>query len=401
MATTSKTVVAACSSVTHDFTNSSNSNNSSSLSSSTNTNHNNNNNNPTATPCVVSSNALIFAADFASSWTAYVLALLAAHPFDTLRVRCQTSELAVLQIVRTDGLRSLYAGILTPMFSNAPLVASIFAFNEFFRTFFRFVNVEVLKKDELRFQPHFTHSELLLSGACAGVVATSVSTPATFIKVQQQINGKNGGVVPAAHTVAKQIYAHNGFSGLYRALVLDATCSGVGRAVYFTGYEILKKQIDVILNRALGPPTSSSPQQKSSNNNTNSVVPTYTRREVGRNILAAAITASLGWIAVYPLEVCKVRIQADAINPAHRKYPNFSSVWFDVYKTMGVRGYFRGFGLTMMKSWISSGLALPLYEYLRPQFRALVPRCPEDPTPRETFGKPKTYIKDLFAEDTF
>jgi hypothetical protein len=57
--------------------------------------------------------------------------------------------------------------------------------------------------------------------------------------------------------------------------------------------------------------------------------------------------------------------------------------------------------LTMVKSWISSGVALPLYEYLRPQMRALVPRCPEDTTPSDKFGKPTTYIKDLFAEDSF
>jgi hypothetical protein len=374
----------------------------------------------TATACVVSSNALLFGADFASSWTSYVLALLAAHPFDTLRVRCQTSDLSVLKILKTDGPRSLYAGILTPMFSNAPLVASIFAFNEVFRSFFRWVNVDVLKNESLRHQPHFTYPELMLSGAAAGIVATTVSTPATFIKVQQQIRGKNGGFVPSAPTLAKEIYAANGFTGLYRALLLDATCSGIGRATYFTGYEVLKKQIDLIFNRTLGPDlqklqqqyqiskSSSSASSSSINNNNNSsnnnnVAPSYTRREIARNVLAAACTASLGWICVYPLEVCKVRIQADSILPSQRKYPTFSSVWLDVYRTMGVRGFFRGFSLTMMKSWISSGLALPLYEYLRPQMRALVPRCPEDPTPSENFGKPETYIKDLFttAEDAY
>jgi hypothetical protein len=360
-----------------------------------------------ATPCVVSSNVLVFAADFVASWSAYVTTLAIAHPLDTLRVRRQTTGERVAHIIRADGARSLYAGILTPMLSNAPLVAVIFALNEFFRSFYRWAALELLGFEELRALPHFTHSELLLSGASAGCCASIVSTPTNFVKVQQQTRGRRGLPVPSAFHVVQEVVAANGPTGMYRAMWLDAVTSGIGRAVYFTGYEVLKAQIEVLMNRALGPvvpgaatasAAAAAPASATTTTTTTTALSTVTsRRDVVRNVMAAAATSSLGWIAVYPLEAVKVRLQADAILHARRQYPTFSGCFVDVYRTQGVAGFFRGFSLTMVKSWISSGLALPLYEFLRPHARARVPRCPEDATPAEAFGTPTTSIRDLYG----
>ena len=377
-----------------------------------------------ATPCVVTSNALIFWADFFSSWSAYVVALCLAHPIDTLRVRRQSSiapqAASALAIVRADGVRSLYAGFGTPVFSNAPLVASVFALNECFRTFYRWVNVEVLHNEGLRTAAYYTHAELFIAGSSAGVVSSLVACPATLVKVQQQTRAVAAAATataaasaaaatsttsntttttrrralpaPSVYSVVSQVYVNHGAAGLFRGLSLEAGCSAIGRGVYFTGYEVFKSQFDVLFRYLRIAPATAAPADSSSTSNFIYIT--------GRNVLAAAATSSLGWLSVYPIDVVKVRLMADGIAPGDRRYRGPAHCATELYRTLGLRGFWRGFSLTIVRSWLSSGMALPLYEVLRPKVRALVPRCPEDTSPGDTFGKPTTYIKDLFVEDT-
>ncbi len=42
------------------------------------------------------------------------------------------------------------------------------------------------------------------------------------------------------------------------------------------------------------------------------------------------------------------------------------------YKQRGVRGFWAGFGLTIVKSLLSSGVSLPLFDVFKPRFRGSV-----------------------------
>jgi solute carrier family 25 carnitine/acylcarnitine transporter 20/29 len=300
--------------------------------------------------CVAVSTSAIFAADFFSSWVGYISALLIAHPLDTLRIRWQTRYHSPLYTLRNDSLRSLYAGLATPILANGPLTAGIFATNELYRAMFRWVNIHVLGRKHLEHQQHFTVPELALAGLFAGASMSLLQCPASVIRIQQQVGGGGTHAAPSILTVGRQLWATEGVAGFYRALPIEAASSGIGRMTYFTTYEMTKG----LLARTF-------PESNAT----------------ARMCFAASLTSIIGWASCFPLDVMKNRLQADAIaDPAMKQYRGFRHCCEVTYRTGGIRAFWTGFSLTIARSVISSGISLPVFDTLKPKMRAAVPRCP-------------------------
>jgi hypothetical protein len=300
--------------------------------------------------CRVVSKSALFATDFVSSWLSYVSSLLLAHPLDTLRIRWQTLGQHPLTSLRADGVRSLYAGMATPILCNGPLIGFLFALNEFYRALARTANVRLLGRAELVSQPSFTVGELAISGFMAGATSSVLQTPVTIVRIQQQVSARSGQATTPSLHVVRALLKHEGAAGLYRAFPYDCLASGVGRMVYFTTYEVSKAQL------AAAAPTMDPTAQK---------------------ILAAAVTSTVGWAAVFPVDIIKNRMQEQPIG-GPRQYRSFAHCCAVTYRAGGVRAFWTGFSLTIVRSFFSSGINLPVYDALKPRLRALVPSCAPD-----------------------
>lgn len=301
--------------------------------------------------CVAVSTSALFACDFASSWIGFACALSIAHPLDTLRVRWQTRGIPPMQSLRSDGVRPLYAGVLTPFFANGPIVGCVFASNEFFRATGRWCNINIWGRQHLATERNFTIDELALSGALAGISTSILTCPAAIVRIQQQVASIGGAATPSAANVARRLWLAEGGRGLFRALPYEAAASGVGRMVYFTSYDIMKMQV-----------ATSCPN----------LHPTVAQ------ITAASTTAIVGWVSCFPIDLIKNKLQADAIaarGSPERTYRGFAHCCSETYRIGGARAFWTGFTLTVARSMLSSGISLPVFDAMKPRLRSAIPRC--------------------------
>ena len=307
--------------------------------------------------CRVVSKTALFAADFTSSWLSYVSSLLLSHPLDTLRIRWQTRGQHPLTSLRRDGARSLYAGMLTPIMCNGPIIGILFALNEFYRVLARSCNTHVLHHTP-RAPDYFTVGELAFGGFMAGASVSVLQCPITTIRIQQQVSARSGSATISSADVVRGLYRHEGVPGLYRAFPYESMASGVGRMVYFTTYEVTKQQLAAWFPN---------------------VDPTL------QKIVAAASTSIVGWAAVFPVDLIKNKIQAEPIGQPKQ----FRSYWHCcqvTYRQGGLPAFWTGFSITILRSFFSSGISLPVFDTLKPALRAAVPTCASTEPPAAARG---------------
>lgn len=286
----------------------------------------------------------IMIADFGASWMSFAFAMLFAHPVDTLRVRWQTRGLHPLTTIRADGVRSLYGGLMTPMVLTAPLVASMFAVNEFYRTKVRALLADVRPTRTQGHEP-WSAPELMLAGTCTGVSLSVVSCPLSLIRIHQQLSGTGGNRTDSFSTVVRRVYSTYGLSGFYRALPYEAGASAIGCTVYYSAYELAKGAI-----------TARAPV------------------DADRMLVsfAAAITTSFAtWIISLPTDLLRNRLQADALRDV-KQYASARDCVRQTYRADGIRGFWRGLPLTLARSFFSTGITLPVFDIMKPRARRLV-----------------------------
>eukprot|EP00672_Neobodo_designis_P018484 CAMPEP_0174835134 /NCGR_PEP_ID=MMETSP1114-20130205/5252_1 /TAXON_ID=312471 /ORGANISM="Neobodo designis, Strain CCAP 1951/1" /LENGTH=342 /DNA_ID=CAMNT_0016069079 /DNA_START=212 /DNA_END=1240 /DNA_ORIENTATION=- len=290
--------------------------------------------------------ALIGVADFFSSWAAFAFAMLFAHPVDTLRVRWQTRGLAPLTTIRRDGIRSLYGGLGTPLVMSAPLVASMFATNEFYKTkIAEITNDPALRSEDPKARKSLT--TLFCAGALTGSTISFASCPLTLIRVQQQISGANGGATMSFPEVLRNVYRAGGVRNFYGAWPYEIIASSQSCMVYYAAYEIAKDAI-------------------------RRVCPERYRDTPAMNFSAAVCTSFATWTTCLPTDLVRNKLQADTLSPV-KQYPRGArDVIRNTYRGEGIRGFWRGLPLTLARSFFSTGITLPCFDLLKPHGRRLL-----------------------------
>ncbi len=397
-------------------------------------------------------NSLLFLADMAASFAATTISICFSHPIDTARVRAQTHRLSLSrernpvqgrdhvyrpnsserylspQALRARGehLRSLYSGFLTPISTTGPVIAIGFALNELYqrvvcRLLFGSWNAaEVKQRGEFR----VWHSAA--AGSLAGATAAVVQAPIAVVRIRQQIadtmcvsekttaaaastasttslaGSKSGS--NSLRAVARRVLVESGVRGFYRGFPLEAAQAAVARLLYFTTWEDLRVRIPAEYARhraeeALWLRVDDSALPRSQQLQKQQLQSEKIRESIQRSpplwtqVLAGTCASWAGWTVIYPLDVCKSRIQggvgasgyqnataaaaaAAARNPvaaatSQERARRILCVAEDVYRHHGLfNGLYRGLSLTLLRGAVSSGASLPLYEsYFKPACR--------------------------------
>ncbi|MCJ1255203.1 hypothetical protein MMC24_003019 [Lignoscripta atroalba] len=287
--------------------------------------------------------------------------LSVGHPFDTIKVRLQTTEKAqfkgplecLLQTVRNEGVRGLYKGATPPlvgwMFMDSLMLGSLTFYRRillenFFsnptlpsRTIPSIRGPEPLTPQPSNRLPTIGHA---IAGVMAGWTVSLIAAPVEHIKARLQIQyapDKSKRLYKGPIDCTKKIIRAHGLRGLYHGL--SATL--LFRTFFFFWWGSYD-----IITRLLSDKTSLS-------------APSI-------NFWAGGLSAQVFWLTSYPSDVVKQRMMTDplggALNDGERKFARWKDAAREVWRRDGPRGYWRGFVPCFLRAFPANAMALVAFE---------------------------------------
>ncbi|KIK69910.1 hypothetical protein GYMLUDRAFT_79941 [Collybiopsis luxurians FD-317 M1] len=174
-----------------------------------------------------------------------------------------------------------------------------------------------------------TFFESLVAGAAAGTAVDLLFFPIDTLKTRLQ---------------SSQGFAHaGGFKGIYKGIGSVVVGSAPGAAAFFCTYDTMKKVVP--LSGDLAP-------------------------------VNHIVSASLGEIAAclirVPTEVVKTRMQTSTYGSGRSSFAAARILW----TTDGIKGFYKGFGVTVMREIPFTSLQFPLYEFLKLRLSEFLGRKP-------------------------
>ncbi|KAF6841115.1 amino-acid transporter arg-13 [Colletotrichum plurivorum] len=282
------------------------------------------------------------------------------YPFDTVKVRLQSQPDnqplrykgpldCFRQSFQAEGLRGLYRGISAPLVGAALENSSLFFFERIGRTVVYSSGWTPQGQD-------LSLSALWFTGAFSGFFTSYVLTPVELVKCKIQAPARADGSAPAQLrplAVVRDIYRHNGIKGFWHGQMGTLIRESGGCAAWFGSKETVTKMFYNLNGRKA---TSQSE----------------------RDALAAkplplwqqALAGASGGVSYnflfFPADTIKSRMQTAAIGESSGR-----TFWQEgglVWQQHGLRGMYRGCGITCLRSAPSSAFIFMVFDGLKRHF---------------------------------
>lgn len=259
--------------------------------------------------------------------------VLVGQPFDTTKVRLQTSEVntnavkVIEDLLKNEGFMGFYKGTLTPLIGVGACVSLQFGVNEYMKRFFRDINGDG--------STQLTLIQYYLCGVAGGFTNSFLASPIEHVRIRLQTQTGSGASVQFKGPVdcLKKLWSNG---QLMRGLTPTMLRESHGCGVYFLTYEALVSQ-----------------QVKSGIDRKD--IPAW------KLCLYGAASGTLLWTMVYPLDVIKSVMQTDNLK-APKSGNNIVSVGRSIISKQGVLGLFRGFGPTMLRAAPANAATFATFE---------------------------------------
>ncbi|KAF2140500.1 uncharacterized protein K452DRAFT_319433 [Aplosporella prunicola CBS 121167] len=271
--------------------------------------------------------------------------LSVGHPFDTIKVRLQTSETShfrgpldcLLQTIRKEGVRGLYKGASPPLVGWMAMDSLMLGSLTFYRRILREHVFEPVAPPRALDNPAYKLPTLGhgIAGIMAGWTVSFIAAPVEHIKARLQIQysaDKSKRLYSGPIDCSKKLYRSHGLPGLYHGL--GATM--LFRTFFFfwwSSYDMLSRYFSV--NTSLSTPAI--------------------------NFWAGGLSAQVFWITSYPSDVIKQRIMTDPLGEG-RRFPRWRDAAKTVYAENGWKGYWRGFVPCFLRAFPANAMALVAFE---------------------------------------
>ncbi|CAG8941444.1 unnamed protein product [Penicillium salamii] len=278
---------------------------------------------------------------------------LIEYPFDTVKVRLQSQPETLplrytgpldcfRQSFQADGIRGLYRGISAPMVGAAVETSCLFFSYRLIQDTLRatvYGNVENLP-----------FPALIASGALSGSVTSLALTPIELVKCKMQVPAESASLKPTGPmTIMTTIFRQEGLIGFWRGQMGTLIRETGGSAAWFGGYEGVSA-----LFRSYN---------KKHTQHADSLA-------LHQQMIAGASAGISYNFLFYPADTVKSRMQTVDISQlpvsAHRQ--TFWSVTTALWRQQGLKGMYRGCGITCARSAPSSAFIFSVYEGLRSHF---------------------------------
>lgn len=280
--------------------------------------------------------------------------LSVGHPFDTIKVRLQTSQKAqfkgpidcLLQTIKKEGVAGIYKGATPPllgwMASDSVMLGSLAIYRKFLLhnvfanpTFRPNTSPAELAKEKL---PTVGHG---MAGILAGWTVSFIACPVEHVKARLQVQyaaKKSERFYRGPIDCAKRLLKTHGLQGgLYHGLL----ATSIFRSFFFfwwSSYDLLTRGF---------------------RNHTKLSEPSI-------NFWAGGLSAQVFWLTSYPSDVVKQRIMTDplggSLGDGERKFPRWRDAVRAVYRENGWRGYWRGFAPCFLRAFPANAAALVAFE---------------------------------------
>lgn len=266
---------------------------------------------------------------FAAGTVAGVANVAVGHPLDTMKVRWQTTGMQ-----QTIQQRSLFAGISGPLLTTPMLAGVNFGLWDYFRVRLTVGCPEVFAADgysrsPMLFCPESASSgySIFVAGVGSGWVCCNLTVPMQNFKVQQQTAQADCRL--SFRDVVKTV----GWKSLFRGYAPHAFAESFGRGFYMLGFVVSKRTLGV--------------DQKSDAN-------------LVTRIFCGAIGGACAWVSIYPADTLRSRMMKDF---RMETYSGVLDCMRKVYAEQGVLGFYRGVGVTLIRSMPVAAVTLPTYDY--------------------------------------
>ncbi|KAK2625683.1 hypothetical protein QTJ16_004995 [Diplocarpon rosae] len=292
-----------------------------------------------------------------------VAKLSVGHPFDTIKVRLQTSDSTrfsgplqcLMKTIRKEGVAGLYKGATPPLvgwiFMDSIMLGSLTFYRKFLhRTLFSptphpalYASPSSLAARDLSRSDTSVHRLPTLGHAMAGVMAgftvSFIAAPVEHIKSRLQIQyaSRSERLYQGPLDCASRIYKHHGVRGLYH---------GMGATLLFRSFFFFWWGSYDVFTRLLTSHTALS-------------TPAV-------NFWAGGLSAQFFWITSYPSDVVKQRLMTDplggGLGDGERKFRGWREAARGVYREGGARGFWRGFAPCFLRAFPANAMALVAFE---------------------------------------
>ncbi|KIW03522.1 uncharacterized protein PV09_05286 [Verruconis gallopava] len=271
--------------------------------------------------------------------------LTVGHPFDTIKVRLQTTEKShfrgpldcVLQTVRNEGVRGLYKGATPPlvgwMFMDSLMLGSLTVYRRLIREHIFAPRLPTGGIDPNYKLSPFGHG---LAGMAAGWTVSFIAAPVEHVKARLQVQyaaDKSKRLYSGPIDCSKKLLQNHGIRGLYH---------GLGATLLFRTFFFCWWSTYDLYSRWL---------QQYTNLSTPAI-----------NFWAGGLSAQMFWITSYPSDVVKQQIMTDSLDKDKRKYWRWRDAALQVYRDRGWKGYWRGFVPCFLRAFPANACALVAFE---------------------------------------
>ncbi|KAI1273748.1 carrier protein YMC2 [Xylaria sp. FL0933] len=286
--------------------------------------------------------------------------LSVGHPFDTIKVRLQTTDATrfsgplqcVTQTLRHEGVRGLYKGATPPlvgwMFMDSLMLGSLTIYRRLLaeHVFLPLplplpttttLDSPLPTPNDIAHLPPLGHG---IAGVLAGSTVSFIAAPVEHTKARLQIQysaNKAERLYSGPLDCVRKIYGAHGVRGVYKGFAATL----IFRSFFFFWWGSYD-----ILSRLLRERTSLS-------------APAV-------NFWAGGLSAQIFWLTSYPSDVVKQRIMTDPmggkLNDGTPRFRNWWEAAQAVYREGGVRGYWRGFVPCFLRAFPANAMALVAFE---------------------------------------
>ena len=305
--------------------------------------------------------------------TAGILGKYIEYPFDTVKVRLQ-SQSSTPGATPLNGpldafrqafsspegpLRSLYRGISAPLFGAAVETSSLFFSYRIAQDAYIHFSPQLRKEKETepnsKIELPFT--ALLGCGAASGAFTSIALTPIELVKCKMQVLQPNpidpttsiSSSVrnPSILSIIRHTFKHQGLLGFWHGQLGTLIRETGGSAAWFGSYEGIK----ILFKR----------YDKSVEN--------ISEVKIWQQMLGGAVAGMSYNFVFYPADTIKSRMQTEeSAVGAMGKRGTFMSVGKELWRHAGLRGFYRGCGITVFRAAPSSAIIFTIYEALRKAF---------------------------------
>lgn len=278
------------------------------------------------------------------------------YPFDTVKVRLQSQPDHLplrykgpldcfRQSIRADGLVGLYRGISAPLVGAALENSSLFFFERIGRE--TLIKTGFCARDKDMPLP-----ALWFTGAFSGVFTSFVLTPIELVKCRIQVPAEVGAAPLRPAAVIREIFRREGLLGFWHGQMGTLIREAGGCAAWFGSKETTS---NFFLQRNLRRAQTPAERDAVLGN----ALPLWQQALAG-----ASAGVSYNFL-FFPADTVKSRMQTSPVGDGAVARRTFAGETLALWKQAGLKGFYRGCGITCLRSAPSSAFIFMVYDGLK------------------------------------